>query len=613
MFEESREGIKRAQGGALIELAMPSRTLSCVRNCLIALRFFLFLLAYFISFHAAAIGLGELQVHSGIGQHLKVSIPLLGQDSEDILPTCVRGRVFNLDGSFISNANIQIAYDKRGKSIIATTHHTLSEPALSMQITIECGTHIERAWQVLLDMPSESIKLPSVKPTAQAAIAGSSENKPSRKANRQAMHDAQVESAPAASKPVAQTTPSNTRPRQTPTNPSRDVLQISKRSEAELEELHRLVLLMSGALSADSLAKVEAKELQNIVPQVSEEMRATRELANLQQKIRMLEADANRLQMLSNEQDRALQGTPSERITYFWLYGLGFVLVAAILAIAWLLWRMQQMRAEAQIVWHTTTRMDTPAEPASPAEPPPAQAAPSAPPTQKHSVRAAMPSTAGRVPHAAKQAAPAALSSVTSLPASSLQEKVEDFSLSNENLPTLDEMLPIDFSPNPNLRAHDLIDLPTVAEVTDAMHEAEFWMSLGKPEKAAEVLELYSRSENASSPVTWLYLFELYRSLGEEDKYAQLRSQFQRHFNGQIPAWDDALPDPVEHGLDSQKILLSRISMLWGTSQLIPFLESLIIDNREGMRTGFALPTYRDLLFLLDLAHAIEHTEPLHA
>lgn len=616
MFEEAGSEVRRAQGNALIGLAMLSRVLprmACRKYA--SLRGFFLGLAYFFSLPALAMGLGDLQVQSSIGQNLKVAIPLLGQDSEDVLPSCVRGRIFNLDGSFISNAQIQIGYDKRGKNLVASSHQALSEPALSLQITIECGMRIERTWQLLLDMPSENIK-PYLTSAERAAIAIPSESKASRKAARaEARLSAQLERALAASKPVAapevnsaQSLPSSKSKRKAAKIREGDVLRVSKHSEAELAELHRLVLLMSGALSADSLAKVEAKEAHLAVPQVSAEMRAAQELAGMQQKIRMLEAEANRLQLRSSEQDRQLQGKSTEKNAYFWLLGLGFVLLAALLAIAWLLWRMQQLRQGAESAWHAAALAEAPADtPAVPlaakavhapisAERPPKQ------PKQPNKQPPAMPTTVS---------APS-LSPATTLPPSSLQDEHEDFFLANFTPTPLEEMPPIEFARSPNLRDHEL-EMPTVAEVTDAMHEAEFWMSLGKPEKAAEVLELYSRAEHATSPVTWLYLFELYRSLGEEDKYAQLRTQFQRRFNAQIPAWDDALPDPLEHGIESQQILLSKICMLWGTSQLIAFLEDLIIDNREGMRTGFALPAYRDLLFLLDLAHTIEQTEADHA
>ncbi len=578
---------------------------------------------------AHALGIGELQVQSSIGQVLKVAIPLFGQDAEDIQQTCIRAKIYNLDGSFITNASVQLGHDKRGRTILVGTYQPISEPALSVQITLECGMRIERAWQVLLDMPVEG---ESINPAlAKATVPSATPARPSRAERKAARDEArrqraaqlatQVEATLAAANatppapaalpttitPALDNPPSASRgdsrkssAKAKNSSGERSVLRLSKHSDAELAELDRLVLLRSGALSPESLAKVDSREAQERVrmPEVSAEMRAAQELSSMQQKIRMLEAEATRLQLRSREQDRLLQGKPTEQ--YHWLIGLALVLLLALLAIAWLLWRMQQLRFANQTEWHASSAAKLDALPAT---------QPSARPASKPVAAAAPPRQAARPSQPAVRApAPAPAPAPTAFD----DEDQDDFFAPPPPAASapLEAIAPLDFAPleferRPNLRDPEL-EMPTVAEITDAMHEAEFWMSLAKPEKAAEVLEIYGKGDHPTSPVTWLYLFELYRSLGEEEKYSELRTQFQRRFNGQIPGWLDALPDPAEHTLENLPALLEKICMLWGTSQVIPFLEELIVDNREGMRTGFALPTYRELLFLLDLAHLIE-------
>ncbi|MBI3231205.1 MAG: hypothetical protein HYZ45_13865, partial [Burkholderiales bacterium] len=380
------------------------------------------------------------------------------------------------------------------------------------------------------------------------------------------------------------------------TKSERSVLKLSKISDADMAELDKLVLAKSEQLSAQSLAKIEQASV--TTPKVSAELAAAQELSVMQQKVRMLEAEANRLQQRSLEQDRLLQASPADKNAYQGLFGIALVLIAALLAIVWLLWRMQQLRQQNQDNWHQLG--DTTPTPAN------VQA--------NQRVEATPPSKPSKAASAAVKAA-----AMVTPPA----EIHEDFfaeeapspptsaSKTEHEVPPEALIQPLEFERS---FSHHALEMPTVDEVTDAMHEAEFWMSLGKPEKAAEVLELYGRSDQPTSPVTWLYLFDLYRTLQDEEKYTQLRTQFQRRFNGLIPAWNDEVPAASQQqGLENQPALLEKIAMLWGTHKIVPYLEELIIDNREGMRTGFALPTYREILFLLDLAHNVERLEPIHA
>jgi pilus assembly protein FimV len=54
---------------------------------------------------------------------------------------------------------------------------------------------------------------------------------------------------------------------------------------------------------------------------------------------------------------------------------------------------------------------------------------------------------------------------------------------------------------------------------------------------------------------------------------------------------------------------MQRIIELWPTDELVPFLEGLLVDDREGQRQGFDLVAYRDLLFLTNIAHRIQSTK----
>ena len=575
---------------------------------------------FFAYAQCQAVGMGDVRVLSGIGQLFKAEVPLFGAQGEDVLQSCVKGRLYNVDGSFITATAIRVNQDKLGKSITVTTQTALYEPALSLQILIECGQHIERSWQILLDLPNDnplrSIS-PDLAPTASALEA--SVPRKTRAARRAARAESLAldlaQPAPAAAIPANSLSASPRPKSKLPSAPAsgRSVLRMSHETDSkELAELEQITLRLSQGLSESSLAKAHALDGKTSEP--SSAVRSAQELSAMQQKIKMLEAEANRLQQRSEQQDLLLKTNPSE--PFPWLIGLSLILCAALAAIAWLWWRMQQLQAGAKLgdsaIWQAATA-PAPNKPAS--NKPASNKSASNKSTSNKPASNKQPVNLGKDASNQRQTAtPQATPAPPNLSVldSSPQDDEEFFEKTSEIAPSFDlrppplEVAPLEFERQTHLSERDL-DMPTVAEITDAMHEAEFWMSLGKPEKAAEVLEAYGQGEHPSSPLTWLYLFDLYRSLGEREKYGALLVQFHRRFNGKIPAWEDALPNEDEHSLLHLPSILEKICLLWGTSQVLAYLEELIVDNREGMRSGFALPTYREILFLLDVARMVQN------
>lgn len=159
---------------------------------------------------------------------------------------------------------------------------------------------------------------------------------------------------------------------------------------------------------------------------------------------------------------------------------------------------------------------------------------------------------------------------------------------------------------------------PAVEEISDVMQEAEFWISLRDSQRAIEVLEPYATFEQPNSPLPWLYLFDLYMELGQQEKYDVLHEQFQRVFNARVPTWveqklaadDGPVSGPaVSRSIADVPYVAEKITELWQTGDIVPYLESLLVDDRDGHRSGFDLPVYREIIFLIALAYEIAQSE----
>jgi pilus assembly protein FimV len=145
-----------------------------------------------------------------------------------------------------------------------------------------------------------------------------------------------------------------------------------------------------------------------------------------------------------------------------------------------------------------------------------------------------------------------------------------------------------------------------VEEISDVTQEAEFWISMNDPQRAIEILSAQEKIEHPDSPLPWLFLLDLYRVVKDKEKYDQLRDRFVVFFNANIPEYEADLSDVVERHLEDFPHLVQRICEVWAGQEIIPYLESLLVDDREGKRAGFELPVYRDILMLLGIAHEID-------
>lgn len=150
-----------------------------------------------------------------------------------------------------------------------------------------------------------------------------------------------------------------------------------------------------------------------------------------------------------------------------------------------------------------------------------------------------------------------------------------------------------------------------VKEIADIMQQAEFWMLLQDPFRAIEILEPYRDVAQPESPVPWIYLLDLYRMVGDKKKYESLIVRIEYVFNAKIPRWDGQF-GITPRTLNDFPHVVEKICELWETDEIVPYLESLLLDRRDGARQGFDLPVYRNIIQLITLAREPE-TSKEHA
>ncbi len=139
-----------------------------------------------------------------------------------------------------------------------------------------------------------------------------------------------------------------------------------------------------------------------------------------------------------------------------------------------------------------------------------------------------------------------------------------------------------------------------VNELFDIAQQAEFFVSLGQHDHAIEVLLNHIRENAQTSPLAYLDLFKIYHDLGRKDDYTELRSEFNRMFNAELPPFD-AFRDQSE-GLEAYESAIVRIQSLWNTSRVLDVIEKSIFREPGSSGEAFDLEAYRELLLLYSIA-----------
>lgn len=739
---------------------------------------------------AHAIGMGELQLQSSLGQPLRATIGILGSDPSPRPAGCYSARLSTADGAFIVSPRVTLAGGVRGGMLVLATGAALTEPALSLQVEIACGDAVRKEFMLLLDPPLAFAAPQGIDQAARRTPTGRRAAAPATDATAVDGLPAQAATFGAATTTIAAAPTRVPRPRQIAAavaiappatdkspaaaapaaKPARSVLRMSARastSAADTDLINAIGLRLAladrlGSGSRSTAGTSDAADAANLAADRAARARfldalrgdagtgaaepvikqgTEQRLQQLQANTRLLEKETATLKqkILQDDAPRASAGNLGKDNPL--LAGLVALLVVSLVAIAWLLWRMQHLQwrnrdwvwdenvaaadaraaraeptpeidealsleaeahaesaaraaqqaraqAEAREIMQAKAEADSRHslddsfwEPAV-AAPLPDAATPLVKPAMNWGARpaalsadlaelamvantvgarspiavpavpvvaaptSAMPRITAILPTARPvvqapppEAAPAPLSSTMQMDTPPM------VLLPDLAFPDKPSIAPLEFTSSANVPVSDnapgapivplaaALSLPhgktnakpastgdlqfaeirvqstSVEEISDVMQEAEFWLSLHDLERAAEVLEPYATYEQPGSPLPWLYLFELYRDLGWQEKYDTLRDRFQRIFNGRALTWDEqenVLPNAVQRGVEDVPHVALKLTTLWQSDQILPYMESLLIDDRDGMRAGFDLAVYKEIMFLILLAYELE-------
>ncbi len=561
-----------------------------------------------------AAGLGALNLQSALAEPLRASIPLLGQPRLDGAH-CISARLAALDGTQLAIASAHLESGAQASMIRLRTERGINEPVVNIVVDIGCGVSLHRQYQVLLDPVGF---LPAALPPQSAPARKAVHSAPAHHVAPQKKHrhpHAARNPAPSADVRAPHHAMLRPHPQETlPAKPPHSVLRLGPTDSVAVYHAPRLHLRLSDHLTRppapEAAPPIPASE--PVAPTAARsdqepEQRVQRLLDSLEAEAASLRIETARIKQENSAYRSALEGKHNDSLN--WIKGLGLLLLACVVAVGWLLWRVITMKQSAPHPWHELFSTQ-----------------------EANTIDSAL--MAGNTEF-----------STTALDLSELRTEQFDTVTSNSNGQSLTDSLarsdrapdaalpapqsepattrppsdappllpePVPAAPEhrvPSRRSHataaatehDASSLKA-EEVSDVMELVQVWMTLNAPEKVLELLKPFSDVEQPESPLPWLCLLDVYRALGDRPKYEAILERIKTIFNVKLAPWTPLPYVEPPKVLSDFPHVIEEIVDRWQAGDVVPYLKRLLVDDRDGTRHGFDLPVYRDILQLIDIA-----------
>jgi pilus assembly protein FimV len=535
--------------------------------------------------HGHAAGLGPAVVQSRLGQPLLVVVPLRDVAGKEVAADCVSAKIQSATNAARLTPRASIAHNAEKVVIRLATVENISDPAINISLTVACGLGVQRDYRVLVD---PEVAPPVVERAQAEPVAASSPAVAATAAPRKQQPAATpVNVAAAKEDAAAPITKAGAALPLPPKTETQNVLKLSADVNPGGEPRPELGLKLSLELTVPAtetdpqrLAMLKEEQRRFAALLRDEDLIATGDIAL---KAAMVQATAAQAEIarLKAQNQADLATAAAERNNLYsggWVTALLALLAACALGIAVLFRRISAIRKEHRIdAWSRSLgdEQDSIIERAygGPDEP-----------TLEGSTTALL-----------------------------LEETDSEFMRADEELEMADA--PVAEAPSPAPFRYSAANvMPGLAagagearqlkvnQISDAMQLAEAWMSFHHPYKVLEILEPFKDVEQPESPIPWICLLDVHRVMGDREKYEAILTRIKKIYNVKMPSWDASVGEEPLKTLADFPHIVDQIFDLWDSEQIVPYLNGLLHDQRDGEREGFDLPVYRNILQLISLA-----------
>lgn len=557
---------------------------------------------------ASALSLGAAHGHVVLGRPIDLTFDIHTDPGTELDVACVQA--FAQAGETqIDNSRLQITalpvIAGRPPSVRIRSSIAVVEPILTMRLVVGCSGVVSRSYDFFAEVPASQVasSLPLVitppgtfaaPPPAKVAPPLAKPDKPVKLAKPPKERAAPKSAAAKSAEAVAVAASESTLPAAVPRKPRLTVEPLGDwLAEATPAPLRLSPSLQQPPQDAPSAQRAQAAALWQLLNISAQEVQQTQvRLQQQQAEIEAARASREKLQTTLTALQKQVDRMDVQRLPAALLYSLLALLVVICAALAWLWQRTRSYRPGQRVDsgWSNSEALrdkepaySPPLDTESPA--PLAQTVPSS------AVPVVLTKTAAPAPAEMPVAAPLAV------PVAADQSTVPA-NLALVSAPAV--------ATAATAAAAAAVRMLNPEDLFDLQQQAEFFISVGEHDQAIEVMKQHIDENATASPLMYLELLRLYRSLGRSDDFKALRAQFQRHFNAVVPEFS-AFQGGGRTLLDYPETAAS-IEAVWSDNAVLPLLEGYIFCPAEGCSSTvepFELLAYDDLLLLYAIARTI--------
>ena len=533
--------------------------------------------------------------HSGaalIGRPLDMSVQVMLESQDDVGNLCLEADVFYADNK-LDKSRVRVTLEKSVSApqqglIRIRSAVLVDEPVVTLNLRVGCQLKTERRYVSLADLVSEAVPDRSVaaamlSTTSSSATANLADNKSAN----QGLPTLPFKDLSPLRKPESRRTltaapgtnaapPSKARLKLEPLDL---VMERNPQLKASAELLSIPAANPQERAAASALWRALSAQPQDV-------LRDTEKLQSLENSVRNLQAQSQKTSTSIDDLNVKLQQAQADRYTNVLVYGLIFLLLAALAGLVFLLKHKNSIRGDDSGGKPWWRKSDA----------------------NKSHQQAWLDSLSS---HEAYESGAARFASEQK---SSLVDVDVDFGLypvaksadvRPAGIPTFAESVPLEYKDKSGFGSSQMDTSRAVKaeELFDVQQQADFFVSIGQHEQAIELLRSHIAENFETSAIVYLDLFNLYHQLKRPAEYDALRVNFNQRFNTQIPTFE--LYTDKNLGLEAYQHALSRIEALWPSPKVLEVIEESLFRKPDTNAEAFNLEAYRELLMLYAMAKDI--------
>lgn len=170
-------------------------------------------------------------------------------------------------------------------------------------------------------------------------------------------------------------------------------------------------------------------------------------------------------------------------------------------------------------------------------------------------------------------------------------------------------------------------------EVNPVMELADIMLSFGRVKGAAQALQEFVDHNPEEALQPWIRLMDVYRLAGMRAEFEQVAANLNQYFNVEVQNWDESgagvalvpkdgvadrtgvreEPLPIQwptsvkkaRSVEEMTHICNQIIEKWYSKDGIDYLQSLLRDNRGGLRSGFTIEVVDEILFLSEIQETL--------